>query len=95
MPSWSKKLAKARILDESNIDTSKVSILSKVTIKNLANGAKMTYTIVPAAEADVKKNKISVQTPIAKGLLGQKAGDTVEIEVPKGKMKFEVVDISR
>ena len=89
------ELSKARILDESQIDTSKVLIMSKVTIKNSANGAKMTYTIVPESEADLKAKKISISSPIAKGLLGKEVGDTAEIQVPNGLMKFEIVDINR
>ena len=89
------ELSKARILDESQIDTSKVLIMSKVTIKNSANGAKMTYTIVPESEADLKAKKISISSPIARGLLGKEVGDTAEIQVPNGLMKFEIVDISR
>ena len=89
------EFSKARILDESQIDTSKVLIMSKVTIKNSANGAKMTYTIVPESEADLKAKKISISSPIAKGLLGKEVGDTAEIQVPNGLMKFEIVDISR
>lgn len=89
------ELAKARILDESQIDTSKVLIMSKVTIKNSVNGAKMTYTIVPESEADLKAKKISISSPIAKGLLGKKVGDSAEIQVPNGLMKFEIVEIGR
>ena len=89
------ELAKARILDESQIDTSKVLIMSKVPIKNSVNGAKMTYTIVPESEADLKAKKISISSPIAKGLLGKKIGDSAEIQVPNGLMKFEIVEISR
>ena len=89
------ELSKARILDESQIDTSKVLIMSKVTIKNSANGAKMTYTIVPESEADLKSKKISISSPIAKGLLGKEIGDIAEIQVPNGLMKFEIVEISR
>jgi transcription elongation factor GreA len=89
------ELAKARILDESQIDTSKVLIMSKVTIKNSVNGAKMTYSIVPESEADLKAKKISISSPIAKGLLGKKIGDSAEIQVPNGLMKFEIVEISR
>ena len=89
------EFSKARVLDESQIDTSKVLIMSKVTIKNSANGAKMTYTIVPESEADLKAKKISISSPIAKGLLGKEVGDTAEIQVPNGLMKFEIVDISR
>tara|TARA_Y100001933_G_scaffold164000_1_gene162289 strand:- start:41 stop:514 length:474 start_codon:yes stop_codon:yes gene_type:complete len=89
------EFSKARVLDESQIDTSKVLIMSKVTIKNSANGAKMTYTIVPESEADLKAKKISISSPIAKGLLGKKVGDTAEIQVPNGLMNFEIVDINR
>lgn len=89
------ELSKARILDESQIDTSKVLIMSKVTIKNSVNGAQMTYTIVPESEADLKAKKISISSPIAKGLLGKEVGDTAEIQVPNGLMKFEIVEISR
>lgn len=89
------EFAKARVLDESQIDHSKVLIMSVVTIKNVANGTKMTYNIVPESEADIKYKKISVSSPIAKGLLGLKVGEIAEIQVPNGLMKFEVVDISR
>jgi transcription elongation factor GreA len=85
----------ARIIDESKLDTSKVLILSIVKIKNLKNNAVMTYTIVPESEADLKAGKISVNSPIAKGLLGKSVGDKVEIQVPAGIITFEVVDISR
>ena len=88
-------LASARILDESKIDTSKVLLMSKVKIKNLKNGATMTYTIVPEKEADLKAGKISVASPIAKGLLGLSVGDKAEIDVPAGKMTFEIIEISR
>lgn len=88
------KIASARIIDTSKIDTSSVQILNKVTIKNIKNGAKMTYTIVSEHEADLKAGKISIQTPIAKGLLGKKVGDQVEIKVPSGLMTFEIIDIS-
>lgn len=89
------EFAKARVLDESQIDHSKVLIMSVVTIKNVDNGTKMTYNIVPESEADFKSKKISVSSPIAKGLLGLKVGGIAEIQVPNGLMKFEVVDISR
>ncbi|MDF9795170.1 transcription elongation factor GreA [Catalinimonas alkaloidigena] len=84
----------ARVLDESKLDTSKVSILSKVKIKNQQNGAEMTYTLVSEEEADLKNGKISVKSPIGKGLLGKKVGDTAEIQAPAGTMKFEIKDIS-
>ena len=88
------KIANARILDESKIDTSKVQILNVVTIKNKKNNAVMKYTLVPESEADLKNGKISVSTPIAKGLIGKKVGDVVEIKVPSGVIPFEIVDIS-
>ena len=85
----------ARLIDESQLDTSKVLVLSTVTLKNLANGAKMTYTLVAESEADLKTGKISVSSPIGKGLLGKKVGETAEIAVPNGKITFEIVEISR
>lgn len=85
----------ARIIDESKMDTSKVLILSIVKIKNLKNNAVMTYTLVPENEADLKAGKLSVSSPIAKGLLGKKVGDTADIQVPAGKVTFEIIDISR
>jgi len=88
------KVASARILDESKIDTSKVQILNKVTIRNQKNNATMQYTLVPESEANLKEGKISVQTPIAKGLIGKKVGDVVEIKVPSGVIPFEIVEIS-
>lgn len=88
------KIASARIIDESKIDTSSVQILNKVTIRNKTNNSTMQYTIVSEHEADLKLGKISIQTPIAKGLLGKKLGDVVEIQVPSGKIQFEIVDIA-
>ena len=88
-------LRNARIIDESKMDKSKVLILSKVKIKNLKNGALMNYTLVPEKEADLKKGKISVDSPIAKGLLGKKVGDKVDIHVPAGVIPFEVIEVSR
>ncbi len=88
------KIASARIIDETKIDTSCVQILNKVTIRNRMNNATMQYTIVSEHEADLKQGKISIQTPIAKGLMGKKLGDVVEIQVPSGKIPFEIVDIS-
>jgi transcription elongation factor GreA len=88
-------LANARIIDESQLDTSKVSILCKVKIKNTANNMQMAYTLVAETEADLKAGKISVDSPIGKGLLGRKVGDVTEIAVPSGKMKFEILEISR
>jgi transcription elongation factor GreA len=88
------QIANARILDESKINTSKVQILNIVTIKNQKNGATMKYTLVPENEADLKQGKISINTPIAKGLMGKKVGDMVEIKVPSGIIPFEIVEIS-
>lgn len=88
------KIASARIIDESKIDTSSVQILNKVTIRNKTNNSTMQYTIVSEHEADLKLGKISIQTPIAKGLLGKKLGDVVEIQVPSGKIQFEIIDIA-
>lgn len=88
------KVATARIIDESKIDTSSVQILNKVTIRNKINNATMQYTIVSEHEADLKLGKISIQTPIAKGLIGKKLGDIVEIQVPSGKLQFEIIDIA-
>lgn len=85
----------ARIIDESKLDTSKVLILSHVTIKNLKSNKSMKYTIVPESEADLKSGKISVNSPIAKGLLGNSVGDQVEIQVPAGKLTFEITEITR
>lgn len=88
------KIALARVIDESKIDTSCVQILNKVTIRNKTNNATMQYTIVSEHEANLKEGKISIQTPIAKGLMGKKLGDVVEIQVPSGKIEFEIVDIA-
>ncbi|MEI2759276.1 MAG: transcription elongation factor GreA [Bacteroidia bacterium] len=88
-------LSSARIVDESKIDTSKVSILSKVKIKNLANKQEVAYTLVAENEADLKAGKISVTSPIGKGLLGKKKGEVAEIIVPSGKMNFEIISIDR
>ena len=87
-------IANSRILDESKIDTSQVQILNTVTIRNVKNNAQMTYTIVPETEADIKKGKLSISTPIAKGLLGKKVGESVDIKVPQGVMTFEIVKIT-
>lgn len=88
-------IANARLLDESKLDTSKVLLLSKVEFINLALNKKMTYEIVPESEADLKTGKISITSPIAKGLLGKKVGEIAEIEVPAGKMKLEITNITR
>jgi transcription elongation factor GreA len=87
-------IANSRIIDESRIDTSKVQILNKVTIRNTKTNASMTYTLVSESEADLKTGKLSISTPIAKGLLGKKVGDVVEIQVPSGLMTFEVIEIA-
>ena len=87
-------VANSRVLDQSKLDTSSVQILNKVKIKNKKNGAVMEYTIVSDSEANIKEGKMSVNTPIAKGLLGKKVGDVVEVEVPNGKMEFEIIEIS-
>ena len=87
-------LANARILSEENIDLSKVGVSTKVKIKNLANSATMEYSLVAEKEADIRKNKISVSSPIGKGLLGKKVGETAEIQVPRGVMSFEILEIS-
>ncbi|MCB9185971.1 MAG: transcription elongation factor GreA [Flavobacteriales bacterium] len=88
-------LSEAVVIDESQLDTDKVLILSKVKLKNVANGMELEYTLVPENEADLKAKKISVESPIGKGLLGKKQGDVAEIQVPSGIMKFEVVEIGR
>ncbi len=88
-------LSSARIMDESKIDANKILVLSKVKIKNLSNQQTMNYTLVTETEADMKAGKISVNSPIGKGLLGKSLGDTVEITVPSGKIKFEVMEVSR
>ncbi|MDR0988714.1 MAG: transcription elongation factor GreA [Prevotellaceae bacterium] len=87
-------IADAKIIDESKLKTDSVQILNKVELKNAANGMKMVYTIVPENEANLKEGKISVNTPIAQGLLGKKAGDVAEIKVPQGSIRLEVVNIS-
>lgn len=87
-------VANARIIDASQLDANKVSILSTVTLKNTANGQTMTYSLVPESESDLKSGKISVNTPIAKGLLGKKLGDLAEIILPNGnKLNFEIIDL--
>jgi transcription elongation factor GreA len=85
--------SKARVIDTSQLDTSSVHLLTKVTIKNTANNTEMTYSIVPEAEADLKLKKISVSSPIGQGLLGKNPGEIAEIEVPNGIMKFEIISI--
>ena len=85
----------ARIIDESQLDTSKVLIHSTVKIKNQINGMEMTYKLVALNEADIKTGKISVDSPIGRGLLGKQVGDVAEIQVPKGVMKFDIIEITR
>ena len=88
-------IANARLLDESKIDVSKILIYSIVKIKNLANNMVVTYTLVPESEADLKSGKISVTSPIAKGLLGNQKSDIVTVQAPAGTMKFEILEVSR
>ncbi|MEM7085390.1 MAG: transcription elongation factor GreA [Bacteroidota bacterium] len=88
-------LANARIIDESQLDLSKVLVHSTVKIKNVTNGMEMNYKLVAQSEADLKTGKISVDSPIGKGLLGKEVGDLAEIQVPNGTMKFEILEISR
>jgi len=85
----------SRIIDESKLDNSTLQILSKVTIRNTKNNMKMQYTLVAESEADFKSGKISINTPIAKGLLGKKVGDIAEVQVPAGKIPFEIIEITR
>lgn len=87
--------ANARLIDESQLDLSKALVLSKVKIKNQTNGLEMTYTLVAESEADLKTGKISVTSPIGKGLLGKSVGEVAEITVPNGVLKFEILEISR
>jgi transcription elongation factor GreA len=88
-------VANARLIDESQLDVSKALVLSTVKIKNQSNGMEMTYTLVAESEADLKTGKISVTSPIGKGLLGKSVGEVAEINVPNGILKFEVLEISR
>mgnify|MGYP003303765049 CR=1 FL=1 len=88
------QIADAKIIDETKIDTSTVQILTKVRMRNTKNGATVIYSIVPESEADLKAGKISSTTPIAKGLLGHKVGEVVEIQIPSGKIGFEILEIS-
>lgn len=88
-------VANARIIDESQLDLSKVLIHSTVRIKNQANGMEMTYKLVAQSEADLKSGKISVDSPIGKGLLGKKEGEVAEIQVPNGLLKFDILKITR
>ncbi len=88
-------VANARLIDESQLDLSKVLVLSTVKIKNQVNGMEMVYTLVAESEADLKSGKISVTSPIGKGLLGKSVGDVAEISVPNGVIKFDIVEITR
>ena len=88
-------LANARLINESELDTSKVLVLSTVEVKNKANGLKMKYTLVAQSEADLKSGKISVDSPIGKGLLGKKVGEIATISVPSGKIELEILSIFR
>ena len=88
-------VASARVIDESQLDTSKVLILSTVKLKNKANNAVMTYTLVAESEADLNTGKISVSSPIGRGLLGKSVGDIAEIKVPNGTLQMEIIEITR
>ncbi len=88
-------VSNARLIDDSMVDNSKVYILSKVTIQNVANSAKIEYTLVAENEADLKEKKISIDSPFGKGLLGKAVGDIAEITAPNGVMKFEILNITR
>jgi transcription elongation factor GreA len=87
--------ANARLIDESQLDVSKVLVLSNVKIKNQANGMEMKYTLVAESEADLKTGKISVTSPIGRGLLGKSVGEVAEITVPNGVLKFKILEVSR
>jgi len=88
-------VSNARLIDESQLDTSKVLVLSTVKLKNQKNGNEMTYTLVAESEADLKTGKISVTSPIGKGLLGKEVGEVAEINVPNGTLKFDILEITR
>ncbi|HCC71108.1 MAG TPA: transcription elongation factor GreA [Bacteroidales bacterium] len=88
------KIVNSRLIDESRIDTSSVQVLNKVKIKNKNNGTVMEYMLVPESEANLKKGKLAVNSPIAKGLLGKKVGEVVDIKVPSGIIPFEIINIS-
>jgi transcription elongation factor GreA len=89
------QLSNARLIDDSQLDASKVLILSKATIRNIKNGMEITYTLVAENEADLSQKKISIKSPIAKGLLGKEKGDIADIQTPSGIMQFEIIKISR
>ena len=88
-------VANARLIDETHMDNSKVFILSKVKIRNMSNAIDIEYTLVAENEADIKVRKISIDSPIGKGLLGKKVGDVVDIQTPGGLLQFEIIDITR
>ena len=88
------QLSQARVLDESELDTSSVHLLTKVTIRNTENDLQLTYFIVPELEANLLEKKISVESPIARGLLGKKVGEIAKIQVPSGIVKFEIISIT-
>lgn len=88
------QVANARIIDKTKIDTSSVQMLNKVTVKNKKTNKIVTYTLVSESEADFKTGKLSISTPIAKGLIGKKVGDIAEVQVPSGKIPFEILEIS-
>ena len=89
------QLGQVRVLDTSELDTSSVHLLTKVTIRDVEKSTEMTYSIVPESEADLMAKKISVESPIAKGLLGKSIGEVAEIQVPNGIMHFEIIDIQK
>lgn len=89
-----KTLANSKIIDKSQLDNSKVTILNTVKIKNKKNGATVSYTLVAESEANIKEKKISVNSPIGEGLLGKKVGDSAEVKTPNGVIEFEILDIS-
>ena len=89
-----KQLANARVMEISDVDISKVTVLSKVTIKNKANNATITYQIVSESESDLKAKRISISSPMGKGLLGKKIGDVAHVETPNGKLEFVIENIS-
>ncbi len=88
-------IANARIIDESRIDTTRVQILNRIKIKNLANKSIMEYTLVAESEANIKEGKLSVGTPIARALMGKEVGDVVDVKVPSGIIRYEILEISR
>lgn len=87
-------VANARVIKESDVDTSKVGLLTKAKIKNKKNGMEVTYTMVSEEEANLKEGKVSIQSPIGKGIMGKKVGELAIVEAPAGKMEFEILDIS-